>query len=228
MVRPFFKDRTDAGRQLAVRLASLSLSNPIVYALPRGGVPVAYEVARALEAPLDLILVRKIGAPGNPEVAVAAVTDGGMPLIILNPKVMRWTGATPEYVRQSAAWQLKEIERRRVLYFGSQARPSPQGRSVIIVDDGLATGATARSAIRSLRQQGASRVVLAIPVAPFSAAEEIRPEVDDLMCLHEIVEFETVSQYYDDFTQLADDDVLEILGRAKTAQMACPAQLPPV
>lgn len=212
---PFFVDRTQAGRELADRLAPLGLSGAIVYALPRGGVPVAFEIARALQAPLDLALVRKIGAPGQPELALAAVVDGDRPHVVVNEAIRLLTGATDAYLEREGARELAEIERRRGLYFGDRPRPDPKGRTVIVVDDGLATGATARAAIQALRSQGAARLILASPVAPSDTAAAMREEVDDLVCLAEPVEFRGVGSFYEDFHQLSDDEVLHYLNRAE-------------
>lgn len=211
---PLFADRTDAGRQLAARVVATGVSDAIVYALPRGGVPVALEVARALDAPLDLMLVRKIGAPGQPEVALAAVVDGSFPQMIVNEAVQRISGASPLYLAQEKALALGEIERRRQLYFGGRAHPDPAGRTVVVVDDGLATGATARVAIRQLRARRVGRIVLAVPVVPESRMETLRAEVDQLICLAHPVEFGSVGAFYADFHQLNDDEVLEQLAVA--------------
>lgn len=215
--RPVFVDRTQAGRQLADKLAPLGLKNVIVYALPRGGVPVAFEIAQALHAPLDLSLVRKIGAPGHPELALAAVVDGDRPQVVVNESVQRMTGATAAYLEREGARELAEIERRRRLYFGSRSRPDPRGKTVVIVDDGLATGATARAAIKALFSQGAARLILAVPVAPKDTVEAMRDEVDEFICLVEAVEFWGVGSFYADFHQLTDDEVLQLLDRAAAA-----------
>lgn len=212
--RPLFANRTQAGRRLAERLAPLGLTGAIVYALPRGGVPVAFEIAQALNAPLDLALVRKIGAPGQPELALAAVVDGDRPHVVVNEEIQRLTGATAAYLEREGGRALAEIERRRHLYLGHRARPDPQGRTAIVVDDGLATGATARAAIQALRSQGASRLVLAVPVAPGETAAILRGEVDDLICLAEPDDFRGVGSFYADFHQLTDGEVLGILDRA--------------
>lgn len=211
---PLFTDRAEAGRWLAEKLAARPLGDAIVYALPRGGTPVAFEIAQALNAPLDLALVRKIGAPGQPELAVAAVVDGDDPKMVVNEDVMRVTGATPKYLACEKARELIEIERRRRLYFGKRVRPDPRGKTAIVVDDGLATGATARAAIQGLRAQGATRVILAVPVAPRDTAAAIREEVDELVCLSEPAQFWGVGRFYADFHQLDDQEVLDLLARA--------------
>lgn len=208
---PAFTDRADAGRRLGEVLVDRVDGDVIVYAIPRGGVPVAFEVARALEAPLDLALVRKIGAPGNPELALAAVIDGAHPRTVINEDIVRLTGATPEWLDRERNAALAEIERRRSLYFGDRRRIDPNGHVVVVVDDGLATGATARAAIAGLRAQGARRVVMATPVAPPSLAAAFRREVDDFVCLVEPEAFRSVGEAYEDFHQVDDAEVIDCL-----------------
>ena len=219
---PPFVDRAQAGRKLALALASLGLKNGVVYALPRGGVPIGFEIAKALHVPLDLCLVRKIPAPGQPELALGAVVDGDRPQLVVNEIVQQLTGASAAYLEQEKARGLAEIERRRRLYFGGRAQIDPAGKTAIVVDDGLATGATARAAIKALRRQGAGRVVLAVPVAPKDTAKSMRLEVDDLVCLLEPADFGGVGGYYADFHQLSDDEVLDCLSRAETELPSSP------
>lgn len=209
-----FVDRADAGRQLAEAVAALNPDAPVVYALPRGGAPVAFEVARRLDAPLDLALVRKIGAPGQPELALAAVIDGDHPHVVINESVRRVTGASDAFIEQAQARELAEIERRRALYFTGRTRPDPRGRTAIVVDDGLATGATARAAVQGLRGQGAAKVILAVPVAPPDTAAAMRAEVDAFVCLAEPAWFRSVGEAYVDFHQLEDSEVLDVMARA--------------
>lgn len=199
---------------LAARLAGLDLGGSLIFALPRGGVPVALEVARALKAPLDLALVRKIGAPGQPELALAAVIDGDHPQVVVNEAVREASGASPDYLRLEGGRELAEIERRRRLYLGDRPRLDPKGRTVVVVDDGLATGATARAAILGLRRQGAARVILAVPVAPPEARSRLGGEVDALVCLAEPQPFWGVGGFYADFHQLTDAEVLGLLSQA--------------
>jgi putative phosphoribosyl transferase len=206
-----FMDRADAGRQLAQALMPLGLQDPVVLALPRGGVPVAAEVARRLRAPMDLLLVRKIGATMQPELAVGAVADADEPVIEIDDETMRATGDTPERIRREAAAQLVEIQRRRALYLQGRALLDVQRRPVVLVDDGIATGTTVRAAIRALRRRGPARVVLAVPVAPASEVERLRAEVDDLVCLQSPSRFGAVGQYYADFSQTTDDEVRALM-----------------
>jgi putative phosphoribosyl transferase len=206
-----FMDRADAGRQLAQALMPLGLQDPVVLALPRGGVPVAAEVARRLRAPMDLLLVRKIGATMQPELAVGAVADADEPVIEIDDETMRATGDTPERIRREAAAQLVEIQRRRALYLQGRALLDVQRRPVVLVDDGVATGTTVRAAIRALRRRRPARVVLAVPVAPASEVERLRAEVDDLVCLQSPSRFGAVGQYYADFSQTTDDEVRALM-----------------
>lgn len=209
-----FRDRAEAGRRLAERLATLHLDDPVVYALPRGGVPVAAEVARRLGAPLDVILVRKIGAPGWPEVAMGAVVDGDDPQTIINHDVFAATGSDMVGLERARRRELEEIERRRTRYLGDRAQVSPAGRVAVIVDDGLATGATAKAALASVKRLGAVMTVLAVPVAPADTAAELR-EVADLVVVLEIpAEFWAIGPFYTDFHQLTDEETVDLLRKA--------------
>jgi predicted phosphoribosyltransferase len=209
-----FEDRSDAGRQLAERLAALKLQDPVVYALPRGGVPVAVEVARRLQAPLDLVLVRKIGAPGYPEVAMGAVVDGEDAQTIINEDVFAATGSDVAGLERARRSELAEIERRRARYLGDRPRVSPRGRVAIIVDDGLATGATAKAALAAVKRQGAARTVLAVPVAPADSVQEMRLLADDYVVLHTPAQFWAIGPFYDDFHQLSDEETVGLLSEA--------------
>lgn len=204
-----FANRVEAGRQLAKAVQPLGLDQPVVLALPRGGVPVAAEVARALHAPLDLLLVRKIGAPWNPEFAIAAIAEGSEPVI--DDESWRLTGATPEHLARETAAARAEIARRRQVYLAGRAAVPLAGRNVVVVDDGIATGATVRAALRSLRQQRPARLVLAVPVAPPDTVAALRAEVDDLVCLSEPVPFNAVGAHYVDFHQVGDAEVVALL-----------------
>ena len=206
-----FADRTQAGRLLAERLLAMGLAQPVVYALPRGGVPVAREIAWALQAPLDLILVRKLGAPGEPELALGAVVDGTTPVTVINPDVQAMTGASEAYLERVRATELAEIERRRTRYLPGRARVAAAGRTAVVVDDGLATGATAKAALTAIRRQGAFRTVLAVPVAPVDMLAEMEAFADDVVCLVPAQRFGGVGAFYDDFHQLSDDETITLL-----------------
>ena len=209
-----FTDRRDAGRLLAELVADLNLADPVVYALPRGGVPVALEVARRLHAPLDLILVRKLGAPGFPEVAMGAVVDGENAQTIVNEDVFAETGADAAGLGRARRRELAEIERRRTVYLGDRARVSPAGRVVVIVDDGLATGATAKAALAAVKRQGAARTVLAVPVAPDDVVDEMRRLADDVVVVQIPEQFWAIGQFHVDFHQLSDDETVTLLKEA--------------
>ena len=212
-----FKDRSDAGRQLAERVAALKLDDPVIYALPRGGIPVAIEVAKRLQAPLDLVIVRKIGAPGWPEVAMGAVVDGDDPQTIINEDVYAATGSDAAGLERARRRELEEIERRRRRYLGDRPHVSPSGRVAVIVDDGLATGATARAALAAVKRQGAALTVLAVPVAPAETIDEMRAEADEVVVVHTPAQFWAIGPFYNDFHQLSDDETIELLRQAWSA-----------
>lgn len=203
-----FADRSEAGRLLAERVKALRLRDPVVYALPRGGVPVAVEVAAALGAPLDLVLVRKIGAPGQPELAIGAIVDGDTPEVVLNADIVAATGASEAFIGAARRRELAEIERRRARYLAGRAPVDPAGRTAVVVDDGLATGASARAALHALRRRGAARLVLAVPVAPPATLEALRGDADDIVCLVEAELFFGIGAFYRDFHQLTDEEVI--------------------
>ena len=210
-----FADRDAAGRALAQRLASVALPGPIVVlALPRGGVPIAAVVARALKAPLDLLLVRKIGAPWQPELAVAAVVDGNPPDIVVDDETMAMTGVDREYIDRQAQYELHEIERRRRAYLRGRAPVAVEGATVIVIDDGIATGTTVRAALKALRRRKPARLVLAVPVAPSDTLAALRAEVDEIVCLAEPYPFHAIGLHYRDFHQVSDDEVLMALDSA--------------
>ncbi|GAB3129500.1 phosphoribosyltransferase family protein [Glaciibacter psychrotolerans] len=210
-----FVDRTDAGRRLAEHLLTLHLDDPIVFALPRGGVPIGVEVARALGAPLDVLIVRKIGAPGYPEVALAAVADptetGADALTVINDDVYQATGRDSAGLDQARAEQLREIDRRRARYRGSRAPLDVRGRCALVVDDGVATGATARAALSTLRAQGAASTVLAVPVGPADTLAEMGQAADVVVFLHAPRAFWAIGAFYGDFHQLSDDETVAAL-----------------
>lgn len=214
-----FADRKAAGRALAQALASMHFDHPpVVLALPRGGVPVAAEVARRLAAPLDLLLVRKIGAPWQPELALAAVVEGDPPVLVLDDEVQGVARLGPRELAQARDDALLEIERRRRLYLQGRGALPLAGRTAIVVDDGIATGTTVRAALRGVRQRGPARLVLAVPVAPVDTVAGLRAEVDSLVCLHTPAHFRAVGAHYLDFHQVGDDEVLATLRRAAAEQ----------
>lgn len=210
-----FQDRADAGRRLAQACHNYRGVGALVLALPRGGVPVALEVARALDADLDLLMVRKIGAPGHPEFGVGAVVDGHEHQIVLNDEVVAGLGISSDYIEMVARRELAEIERRRAQYCGGRPPIALQGRKVIIVDDGIATGGTLRAAIKGVRKAGVAQVIVAVPVAPSEAYTTIAPLVDDLIILSAPVDFIAVGAHYDDFTQVDDEEVVALMERRR-------------
>ncbi len=215
-----FHDRFEAGRALGEALKEKDLSDPIILALPRGGVPVGLEVARALRAPLGLVLVRKIGVPFQPELAAGAVVDGDDPEIVYNDDVVRLAGVEESDLKVIADRELREIERRRKLYFSDRSRISPVGRSIIVVDDGLATGATMRAALHGLKRKSPANLLVAVPVAPADTIEKLRGEADDVVCLAQPEPFRAIGLYYANFTQLSDADVIALLKEADTLKPA--------
>ncbi len=217
-----FIDRTDAGRKLAKALAHYKEQRPVVLALPRGGVPVAAEVAAALDAPLDLILVRKIGVPFQPELAMGAVVDGREPVIVRNEDVISLTGVSEQEFNATRDQQLAEIERRRKLYLGDRPHPQIAGRTVIVVDDGIATGATTRAALRAIRMRKPSKLVLAVPVAPTDTLKQLQGEADDIVCLEGYEDFGAIGFFYSDFAQVSDTEVIAILARHPVKSQTVP------
>ena len=182
-------------------------------ALPRGGVPVGAEVSRVLGAPLDLFVSRKLGAPGQPELGIGAVAQGGV--LVLNERIVRGLGLSDDHIETAAREELREVGRRQRLLRGDRPEPELRGRTVILVDDGLATGATARAAIFGIRGRGPGRLVLAVPVCPPRTADLLRPEVDELVVLRTPEDFYAVGSYYDDFEQVSDEEVVRLLEVAR-------------
>jgi putative phosphoribosyl transferase len=208
-----FENRAVAGRLLGRRLQAEHLQGPlVVVALPRGGVPVAAEVARRLGAALDLLIVRKIGAPGQPELAVAAVVAGTPPVIVIDDDISAATGADAAYIEREAAVERRELERRRETYLQGRAPLALVGTTAILVDDGIATGTTARAALKALRRRGATKVLLAIPVAPHDTLMDLRGSCDRIVCLAEPRPFHAVGAHYVDFHQVSDEEVLAAFG----------------
>lgn len=208
-----FTNRRSAGRLLAEAVAKLEIEDPLILALPRGGVPVAFEIALRLKAPLDMLLVRKIGAPGREEYGIGALVDGANPQIVIDEKTAQMVGATPAYLKGEIARQLEELERRRAAY--ASAPPiSPAGRNVVLVDDGIATGGTVKVALQALRKSKAASVLLAVPVAPASALKELAAMCDEIVCLLVPEPFYAVGAHYDDFSQTSDAEVIQLLAAA--------------
>ena len=208
-----FPDRIAAGRMLGARLAQFANEKPLlVLALPRGGVPVAFEVAMALHAPLDVFLVRKLGFPGQEELAIGAIASGGVRL--LNAAIIRSLHLPPEQVEAVTQQETKELERREHLYRGDRAAPEIQGHTLIIVDDGIATGSSMRVAITALRQKNPRKIIVAIPVAPFATCKRLQREADAVVCLSTPSDFYAVGEWYRDFSQVSDATVRELLDRA--------------
>ena len=206
-----FCDRAEAGRSLAERLLYLKGSRPVVLALPRGGVPVAMPIAEALAASLDLLLVRKIGAPSQPDLALGAIVEGEPPQTVVNHDIVEKLGVPADFVTEQAADQLAEIERRRRQWRRGPAPVVPYGRTVILVDDGIATGATVRAALLALERAGAARRILAVPVAPRDVAEALRPLCDEAVFLAEPARFNSVGAFYDDFHQIEEAEMTAML-----------------
>jgi putative phosphoribosyl transferase len=208
-----FANRTEAGRLLVEKLVKYAgRDDVIVLGLPRGGVPVAFEVAQRLGAPLDVFIVRKLGVPGFEELAAGAIASGGVR--VLNEDVMRSIPHADEAIDAVTARETTELERREQIY--RQGRPPPElrDRIVILVDDGLATGATMRAAVKALRQSGAAKIVVAVPVGPQDTCRELEEEADETICLSTPEFFQAVGQYYEDFSQTSDEDVRELLSQA--------------
>jgi putative phosphoribosyl transferase len=210
----YFRDRFDAGRQLATRLDHYAhRADVLVLALPRGGLPVAYEVARALDAPMDVFLVRKLGLPGHEELAMGAVASGG--LRVLNRDVVDVLLVPDRVIDAVAAEELRELERRERAYRDDRPPPDVSDKTVILVDDGLATGSTMRAAARALRQQKPNRLVVAVPVAAPETCDSLGQELDEIVCAITPDPFYGVGLWYQDFSQVTDDEVRDLLNRAR-------------
>ena len=208
-----FQDRADAGRQLARALAAYKGQQPVVLALPRGGVSVAAEVAAALDAPLDVILVRKIGVPFQPELAMGAVVDGDEPLVVRNEAVIRHAGIGEAAFQAVCDSELAEIERRRQRYLGGRERIEVAGRSAIVIDDGIATGATMRAALRATRLRKPKKLILAVPVAPTDSLAVMRREADEIVCIEAHADLGAIGYYYSDFRAVPDEAVIALLAQ---------------
>jgi putative phosphoribosyl transferase len=208
-----YRDRTDAGKQLAEHLRDYAdRDDVLVLALPRGGVPVAYEVAKALRAPLDIFLVRKLGVPGHEELAMGAIATGGVR--VLNDDVVDYLRIPGEVIDAVAAQELRELERREHAYRGNRPEPDVRGKTVILVDDGLATGSTMRAAVAALRQQNPARIIVAVPVSAPQTCDEYQMGVDEIICAKTPEPFLGVGYWYRDFSQTTDEEVRELLAKA--------------
>lgn len=213
MSSPRYTNRRHAGISLAMVLRDMPLVDPLILALPRGGVPVAKEIARILGAPMDVLLVRKIGAPGNEEFALGAIVDGPEPNWVVDEQMLARFDPPPEWFEQQVLEQLRELERRHLLYRGVKAPAQLENRDLILVDDGLATGSSMRAALQCLRAQHPHRVVLAVPVGPAATVQKLREEVDTLICLDTPSPFRAVGDHYRDFRQLSDQEVIDLLAK---------------
>ena len=215
----YFRDRREAGQMLAKKLSRYAnRPDVIVLALPRGGVPVAYEVAQALGVPLDVFLVRKLGLPGYEELAMGAIASGGVR--VLNEQVVNSMGIPENVIDAVASWEQQELERRERVYRGDQPPPDVRGKTVILVDDGLATGATMQAAVRALRQQEQRRIVVAVPTAAPETCEQFKREADEAICAITPEPFYAVGLWYEDFSQTTDEDVRELLAQAQHEHIA--------
>jgi predicted phosphoribosyltransferase len=216
----YFANRVDAGKRLASELKNLIGKNAIVLAIPRGGVVVGYEIAKALNLPLDVIIPRKIGAPDNPELAIGAMTEDGT--IILDQNLVSYLGVSQDYIKEESKRQKKEIERRLNLYRGNEPYPKLQGKDVIIVDDGIATGSTMKAALASVRNRGARTVTVAVPVGPPSTIKELKKQADKVICPYAPEYLQAIGQFYVDFEQTTDEEVIQLLKQSKQKNPAKP------
>jgi putative phosphoribosyl transferase len=213
-----FRDRQDAGRQLGQALASCAGEAPLVLALPRGGVPVAFEVAAALDAPLDVWVVRKVGVPFQPELGMGAVSEG--PALVLDERLIAQLGLTWSEVMEVVRREQAEVERRAWRFRGARPPVEVRGRTVILVDDGIATGGTAQAGLEALRARGAARIVLAVPVAAPRSVERLGVLADEVVCLLSPPQMMAIGLWYEDFTQVADEEVAGLLARAQARRHA--------
>ena len=207
-----FANRVDAGRRLAARLEEYRSPDTIVLAIPRGGVVIGYEVARALDAPLDVTIPRKIGAPGQPELAIGAIGDD---VVVLDDRTISYLHVREEYITDEIERQKAEIERRWRLYRDDRPFPDVKGKTVLLVDDGMATGSTTLAAARAVREKDPGRLVLAVPVAPAESVARLRPEVDEIIVLETPEPFFSVGSWYSVFDQTSDEEVIDLLHRAE-------------
>jgi len=217
-----FRDRREAGQRLATELLRFKSRHPVVLALPRGGVPVGFEIAEKLEAPLDVVLVRKIGHPMSPELAIGAIADGEKLEQVIDEESVAEFGVPQAYIKEEIGRQKREIEKRRQLYFKDRSPVDIRHHTAIVVDDGIATGATMRAALRAVRRREPEKLVLAVPVAPPSTLESLRPEVDEIVCLETPEDLGAVGLFYADFRPVEDTVVVDLLRRAAEARAHAP------
>jgi predicted phosphoribosyltransferase len=217
----YFSDRVEAGKRLTSAMRDFAGKNGIVLAIPRGGVVVGYEIAKALNLPLDVIIPRKIGAPANPELAIGAMTEDGT--IILDDNLITYLGVQRDYIKAESERQKHEIERRLKLYRQNEPYPSLKGLDVVIVDDGIATGSTMKAALASVKNRGASTVTVAVPVGPPSTIKELKKQADRVVCLYTPEYFQAIGQFYTDFNQTTDEEVIQLLKRNKQKSREKPA-----
>ena len=217
----YFSDRVEAGKRLASAMRDFDGKNGIVLAIPRGGVVVGYEIAKALSLPLDVIIPRKIGAPDNPELAIGAMTEDGT--IILDDNLITYIGVPRDYIKAESERQKHEIERRLKLYRQNEPYPSLKGLDVVIVDDGIATGSTMKAALASVKNRGASTVTVAVPVGPPSTIKELKKQADRVVCLYAPEYFQAIGQFYTDFNQTTDEEVIQLLKQSKQKSREKPA-----
>jgi predicted phosphoribosyltransferase len=216
----FFSDRVDAGKRLALALKDFSGKKGVVLAIPRGGVVVGYVIAKALNLPLDVIIPRKIGAPENPELAIGAVAEDGT--AILDANLIKYLGVSREYIKEETDRQKTEIERRLKLYRQDTSYPDLKGLDVIVVDDGIATGSTMKAALASVKNRGAASITVAVPVGPPSTIQELNEMADRVVCLYMPEFFQAIGEFYGDFTQTSDEEVIEMLRENKQSHKRKP------
>lgn len=209
----FYKNRQDAGRQLAEKLKQYAVEEPIILALPRGGVVLGYEIAKELKAPLDIVVPRKIGAPNQPEFGIGAIAPNKVQII--NEGALKMLGLTENDLKELIEYETKEMERRIKLYRKGLPDINIQGKTVIIVDDGLATGVSTKAALLSIKKMNPKKIILAVPVGPPDTTSRFRQEVDDLICIYEPIDFYAVGGYYEDFSQISDEEVIDLLQKSK-------------
>ena len=209
----FFTDRVDAGKRLASALSNFSGKKGIVLAIPRGGVPVGFEIAKTLKIPLDVIIPRKIGAPDNPELAIGAVAEDGT--AILDDHLVKYLAVSREYIKEAIERQKQEIQRRLETYRQDSSYPNLKGFDVIVVDDGIATGSTMKAALASVKNRGAASITVAVPVGPPSTIEELEEVADRVVCLYTPEYFQAIGQFYSDFGQTTDEEVIKLLQESK-------------